>query len=312
MLVLIQEATELSCMIPIDDFSVDMLKEIGKGTYGTIYKAKDKRGNPVAAKLITNKRHSRRGIEQNLQICARLTCHKNIIEIFHVCYHEMGTFIFSQYAQDGDLNNYFKTNFEQIKGVNAKIALMQQISDGVSFMHNNNIVHRDIKPANILVTKGKNVFEAVIKICDLGLAVHLDPSNGKSGMSTDIGTPNFKAPEFWKAASQGHTRYGKSVDIFATGLTFLAMLQFKKNANLNPMLDESLPENERGKPIGEVMFSRQALSMEPLNLVRQLCDDTNEIQRVTVLIRDMTSVDPCQRPNASQCQHFFTKLTKGM
>ncbi len=236
--------------------------------------------------------------------------HVNIIKIFQILHQEMGTWIFAEYANNGDLEKYFKTNFEQVFNINAKVILMRQICDGVSFMHSQNIVHRDIKPANILVTNGHNMSDAVIKICDLGLAIHLDPSIGTSGMTTNIGTPNFKAPEFWKAAATGQTRYKRSVDIFSTGLTFLAMLQSKKGANLKPMI-EDLPVQEKGKhstPIGEIMFSRQIQNLVPLNLVLHLNEDCLVTKQVKGLTKEMTNVIPENRPTAINCYHRLLEV----
>ena len=294
----------------IGDFQVDLLEEIGRGSYGVIYEATDHHGNPVAAKLIQKQHGGNKGVEQNLEIYKNLNEHINIIKIFQVFPHpDMGTWIFTQFAENGDLDKYFKSNFEQLQDINAKVLLMQQISDGLSFMHSQNIVHRDIKPANILVTNGQNVFHAVVKICDLGLAVHLDPSMGTSGMySIKIGTPNFKAPEFWRAVATGQKKYKRSVDIFSTGLTFLAMLQCKQGSQLTPIIQD-LPVHEKGKPIGEVMFSRQIQNGDPLNLFLHLNEDTYVTNQVKMLIQKMTSVLPDDRPTAKHCHYLLRDLT---
>ncbi len=292
----------------IGDFHVDLLEEIGRGAYGVIYKATNNQGNLVAAKLITKQHGGNKGIEQDLHLYKNLNDHVNIITIFQVFHHqEMGTWIFTQFAKNGDLEKYFKTNFEQVQDTNGKVILMRQICEGVSFMHSQNIVHHDIKPANILVTNGQNIFYAVVKICDLGLAVHLDPNIGTSGMSTDIGTPNFKAPEFWKAAATGQTKYKRSVDIFSTGLTFLAMLQSKKGANLKPVIND-LPVHERGKPIGEIMFSRQIQNQPRLNLVLHVNADDYVTEQVKGLTDRMTSVVPEERPLALECYQLLNNM----
>ena len=99
----------------IGDFHVDLLEEIGRGAYGVIYKATDHHGNPVAAKLINKQHGGNKGVEQNLQIYKNLNEHINIIKILQVLNHEdMGTWIFTQYADNGDLDKYFKSNFEQL------------------------------------------------------------------------------------------------------------------------------------------------------------------------------------------------------
>lgn len=46
---------------------------------------------------------------------------------------------------------------------------MEEILDGLAYLHDNRVVHRDLKPENImLVTKSEK--ESFVKIVDFGLA----------------------------------------------------------------------------------------------------------------------------------------------
>ena len=47
-------------------------------------------------------------------------------------------------------------------------------------------------------------------------------------MTSDVGTLTFKAPEFFQRTSPGKIEYHRNVDIYAAGLTFLAILQAEK------------------------------------------------------------------------------------
>ena len=64
---------------------------------------------------------------------------------------------------------------------------MRQVVEGVSFLHDNNIIHRDIKLDNLLLDNDGN-----IKIADFGLAIELQDPNEKH--YTMCGTPNYIAP----------------------------------------------------------------------------------------------------------------------
>ena len=48
-------------------------------------------------------------------------------------------------------------------GIAAAEALVQQILEGVHYMHANQVMHRDLKPSNCLITRKGDV-----KICDFG------------------------------------------------------------------------------------------------------------------------------------------------
>ena len=48
-----------------------------------------------------------------------------------------------QYANDGDLQNYLKNNFNKLSW-NDKKKLAFQIADGLNYLHNENVLHRDL------------------------------------------------------------------------------------------------------------------------------------------------------------------------
>jgi serine/threonine protein kinase len=98
----------------------------------------------------------------------------------------------------------------------AYLKVVWQIACGLKDIHAAGIIHRDIKPNNIRINS-----EGVIKIIDFGLARSRDEARTHSV----IGTPVFMAPELW---GDGTISFDKSIDVYAFGVTCLALL----NANL--------------------------------------------------------------------------------
>lgn len=90
---------------------------------------------------------------------------------------------------------------------------MQQILEGVSYLHSRSIVHRDIKPENVLCT-GKT-WPLQVKLTDFGLSNFLSDSGGadNSMLLSHVGTSYYIAPEI-----VGKGGYGPGVDVWACGV----------------------------------------------------------------------------------------------
>ena len=83
------------------------------------------------------------------------------------------------------------------------VAILQQIANGIHYLHSNNIIHGDIKPENIII----NPITLKIVIIDLG-------SSHSLGQKVEpIGTDGYKAPELFIE----NYRYDKAIDIWAFG-----------------------------------------------------------------------------------------------
>ena len=128
-----------------------------------------------------------------------------------------------EYKFDGDyillVTEYCKDNLEKWlrnpHTIHEKIDIMKQITNGIHYMHSNNILHRDIKPENILLHNG------IIKICDFGFSTIIKENHQM--MRTICGTPLFMSPEmlFMKP-------YTIKSEIWALGILFYMMIT-KKN-----------------------------------------------------------------------------------
>ena len=149
--------------------------------------------------------------------------------------------------------NFFQKYLKKLK-TEIRLDIMTQIARGVAFLHSKNIVHRDIKPGNILLKTEDGC--AVVKLGDFGLSKFLDPDGSTSAMSSDVETLRFKAPEFWDKKPGDRVRYHKTVDIYATGLTFAAMLQARTGCRLASKAEDSQSSSESKMPIGLAALTR--------------------------------------------------------
>lgn len=287
-------------------YSIDYLNMIGTGSFGFVYKATNRAGVVVAAKIVSYREHSKADVE-SAEKCLRLPNeHPNIIDIYDVLEDESNKYVFMEYCQLGNLRNFFRRRDLTTR---EKVELMAQTADGLEHLHKHDIIHRDLKPENILV-QNKGDGSPVVKLSDFGVSKFIE-FGMQSTMSSDVGSSSFKAPEFWKRDREGRLQYKRSVDIFAAGLTFLAMLQIdKKERKLAPGIEvaDTMDRSEQEQPIGYTMYVRVKNNQSVPNIISDEGDDmTREVKK---LIKQMILVTPDDRVTAAQVRTTLHGLLK--
>ena len=91
-------------------------------------------------------------------------------------------------------------------------SILNQLLDGVHFMHANQVMHRDLKPSNLLVNRRGDV-----KVCDFGLARSYKPGHAYTGT---VITLNYRPPEL----CLGCRHYGPAIDVWSVGAIFAELL----------------------------------------------------------------------------------------
>ncbi len=197
----------------------EVLFVLGKGAYGTVYKAQDaKLGRFVAIKFLhefLDVRHEAMFLQEAKAIAA-LGKHPCIVQIFE----------YSEYQG----RNYFVLEFV---GSNAAMLLRVNqnglaperaaritldCADALSFAHKEGILHRDVKPANLLL----EIDGSRAKLADFGVAHFFHAAAGGAGTDPG-GTPGYMAPEI----IQGGLGDPRS-DVFSLGITLYELLCGRK------------------------------------------------------------------------------------
>ena len=291
-------ANEEDTILNVFDYRVNIMQELGLGGFGTVYKGLDKDNNPIAVKkmsTVTSEDQRKASTEAvRYHFMKKKINHSHVVKVHDVKYMHRAMWIVMEYCDLLDLHSFWRKFYEMLKPVEMKVKLMKQIADGVAFLHSKNVVHRDIKPGNILV-KLTRERHAAVKLGDFGLSKILDLENVTSGMSSNVGTLSFKAPEFWDKKPSEKIRYHRNVDVYAAGLTFAAMLQAKMDQNLAPKAEGSLQATEATMPIRLVAFSRNASGHLDVIVVGLRRSDSILHTSVKHLILNMTSVSPRRR-----------------
>ncbi len=280
----------------VGNYTVNLNEKIGKGTFGTIYNATNKRGTHVAAKEINIRKLTSKDIDRASDFCCEVHRHKNLI-YFEDYFEEVTEtdrsaflWIFMDFCSEGDLNKYFLANFDLVLPTEAKILLMKQMAEGLKYLHDHERIHSNLKPGHILIANSHKPEYAVVKISFTGLREDLELDDPA------LRNRVFQSPEFWnKGYSNSNTNdidtLCKRSDIFSLGLIFLSMIQAKEGEQLIPTIENNSMEVYRIDPIGKVMSFRES----GLKLVNYNGDDSLLLQEVKKLTERMTYFTPDDR-----------------
>src|SRR5438552_17900442 len=203
-----------------------VIKGLGAGAFGTVYKAKDKiLGRMVAIKTIRLEglaASGGAGLEERMDrfkreamVSAQLK-HPNIVTIYDIGDSGGVSYIAMEFIDGVGLDRVIAGAGRV--GVERAAALAAQVADALDFAHKHNVVHRDIKPANIMVEAGDRV-----KVSDFGIAKVTDSGEHLTMTGSLLGTPSYMSPE----QARGATLDGRS-DLFSTGCVLYEMLAGKK------------------------------------------------------------------------------------
>jgi len=231
-----------SWTIPKDHLTLK--HEIGKGAFGTVYKA-DYLGIDVAVKTISQGGPNADPMEKTFaerEIAVLKSCrHPNVVAFIGVVDGDKGEGlqIVLEYLSKGDLGHYLLDNPEPISWIR-KVKIALDVACGMAYLHARNIIFRDLKSENLLLDDtGKT------KICDFGFARKLQFSNKRAHM-TMCGTDEFMAPEIIMGLE-----YDAKADVFSFGMLLFEIMTRKdvgqvipRNPDNNYMIDE---ENLRQK-----------------------------------------------------------------
>jgi len=159
-------------------------QEIGKGSGGTVYRAKRKKdGKTVVIKecyFVLNKTNQ---CLNEWNIIKSLKPHPNIITFYDFYTTPLSNYIVMENCQETVYDLLIRNN--KISEPIVK-KIIKEILYGLYHLKKNGIIHRDIKPENIGICNDK------FKLIDFGLATFYNPL----GKSSNVGTPNYIAPEY--------------------------------------------------------------------------------------------------------------------
>ena len=200
-----------------------ILKIIGKGAFGVVYKAFELcSGRIVAIKQIAIDFENRTIFKREIELLKNLE-HPNIVKYYNYLKEENYIYIIMEYLEGDTLRKYLKENSDKINEDIAR-TIIKQLLNALSYLHYScDVCHRDIKPENIMFKEKDDI--SCVKLLDFGLSS--DSFESKIKMR-NCGTLTYMAPE-----QISSLRYSKAVDIWSVGVVLYMLLNKGKNPFYN-------------------------------------------------------------------------------
>uniref|UniRef100_A0AC35U7V6 Non-specific serine/threonine protein kinase n=1 Tax=Rhabditophanes sp. KR3021 TaxID=114890 RepID=A0AC35U7V6_9BILA len=196
-----------------DDF--DVLKTIGKGSFGMVFMIRHKKDRKIYAMKVLKKEQIKKRNEVKRVMAERNVLKSNINHPFLVSLHysfqtKDKLYFILDYLNGGEL--FFHLQKEKSFSEQRSRFYAAEIASALGYLHKNNIIYRDLKPENLLLDNYGYVVITDFGLCKEGM-------KGTDTTGTFCGTPEYLAPEIILKKP-----YDFTVDWWCLGIVLYEML----------------------------------------------------------------------------------------
>jgi len=285
--------------------------EIGRGAYGRVFKVlvQTEVRNHTEKKLCAAKEvHPAlmASIDEDQQErirtmfyrecdCHSQLNHPNVVKMIGLYPNQSSLPWLVMELMDTNLTKYLEDNACDKVSSETKASIIIDISEGLKYLHNMNIVHRDLSSNNILLMVGL----VKAKIADFGVAKVMSNHSKLTSQTMNRGTEHFMPPEVFSE----HAHYGKPVDVFSLACVILHIMshQWPKPKHATEYVDEELIALTEDKRRADYL---KFCNPPPLQKLAVLCLHNKPTERPEVSdlwhkLKEILSHPPM--PTASDC-----------
>ncbi|XP_062217978.1 serine/threonine-protein kinase STY46-like isoform X2 [Phragmites australis] len=250
--------------------------KVASGSNGDLYRG-SYCSQDVAIKVVRPERMSAdmyRDFAQEVYIMRKVR-HRNVVQFIGACTRQPNLYIVTDFMLGGSVYDYLHKKNSSFK-LPEILRVATDISKGMNYLHQNNMIHRDLKTANLLMDENK-----LVKVADFGVARVKDQSGV---MTAETGTYRWMAPEVIE-----HKPYDHKADVFSFGVVLWELLT--------------------GKIPYEYLTPLQAaIGVVQKRIRPTIPKDTHP--KFAELLQKCWHRDPAERPDFSQILEILQRLSK--
>ncbi len=193
----------------------ELLKELGRGGFGTVYRARDttldvERAVKILHPAMASDPDFITRFRREAITAAKLE-HPNIVPVYELGEEQGSYFLVMKFIPGGSLKELLK--HEGHLSFERALVILRQIGSALEFAHQKGLIHRDVKPGNILLEE-----DGTARLSDFGFSKNLT-GNSVSVSGGVIGTPAYIPPEVWRGKPAS-----PATDQYALACVFFEML----------------------------------------------------------------------------------------
>ncbi|GAA5989506.1 hypothetical protein JCM10908_000507 [Rhodotorula pacifica] len=192
----------------------ERLEKIGEGTYGVVYRSRNKENGQIVALKKIRLEAEDEGVPstaiREISLLKEMN-DDNVVRLLDITHNDTKLYLVMEFL-DSDLKRYMDKVGDG-DGMGPDIVKTYQLIKGVYYLHSHRILHRDLKPQNLLINKEGN-----LKLADFGLA---------RAFGIPLRTYTHEIVTLWYRAPEvllGSRHYSTGVDMWSVGCIFAEMI----------------------------------------------------------------------------------------
>ena len=217
-------------IILVNDTEYEKIELLGRGGSSKVYKVKGPSNKVYALKRVAFDEFdetSINGFKGEISLLEKLRNKERVVQLFD---YEMSSGVLYLIMECGDYDLSYVLNQKLKSPLDIEFIryYAREMIKCVKVVHDADIVHSDLKPANFVFVKG------ILKIIDFGIANAVPDYTVNIYRETQIGTPNYMAPEALVAMNYGNDgqsehrwKVGKPSDVWSLGCIIYQMVYGK-------------------------------------------------------------------------------------